>query len=122
MAISNNRIVKINNQQVTFRYKATDTGKIKTYKLSVEEFIRRFLQHVLPKGFVKVRYYGFFSPGLRARLACLHEQLGRPQSDEPSIDGEHQVNPQQIDSVPCPSCGQIMHKQKIIPSNERKPP
>jgi hypothetical protein len=78
VAISNNRIVKITNQQVAFRYKPTDTGKIKTCTLSVEEFIRRFLQHVLPRGFVKVRYYGFFSPGLRARLACLHEQLGRP--------------------------------------------
>ena len=103
VAISNNRIVKISNQQVTFRYKATDTGKIKTCKLSVEEFIRRFLQHGLPRGFVKVRYYGYFSPGHRARLACLHEQFGRPQPDEPSIDAEHQVSLQQIDSLLWPS-------------------
>ena len=122
VAISNNSIVKITNQQVTFRYKATDTGKIKTCKLSVEEFIRRFLQHVLPRGFVKVRYYGFFSPGLRARLAYLHEQLSRPQPDEPSIDGEHQVSLQQIDSLLCPTCGQVMQKQKIIPPHECKPP
>ena len=58
VAISNNRIVKLADQQVTFRYQATDTGKIKTCALSVEEFIRRFLQHILPKGFVKVRYHG----------------------------------------------------------------
>jgi len=122
VAISNNRIVKITNQQVTFHFKATDTGKIKTCNLAVEEFIRRFLQHVLPRGFVKVRYYGFFSPGLRARLACLHEQLGRPQPDEPSIGAEHQISLQQIDSVLCPTCGQVMHKQEIIPPFGRKPP
>jgi hypothetical protein len=122
VAISNNSIVKITDQQVTFRYKATDTGKIKTCALSVEEFIRRFLQHVLPRGFVKVRYYGFFSPGLRARLACLHEQLGRPQPDEPSDAGEQQVSLQQIDSVLCPTCGQAMNKQKIMPAYERMPP
>ena len=76
----------------------------------------------VPRGFVKVRYYGFFSPGLRVRLACLHEQLGRPQPVEPSIDAEHQVSLQQIDTVLCPICGQVMHKQKILPVNERKPP
>jgi hypothetical protein len=122
VAISNNRIVKITNQQVTFRYKATNTGKIKTGVLSAEEFIRRFLQHVLPRGFVKVRYYGFFSPGHRARLACLREQLGRSQPDEPSVAGEQQVSLQQIDSVLCSTCGQVMHKQKIMPTYERKPP
>jgi hypothetical protein len=122
VAISNNRIVKINNQQVTFRYKAIYTGKIKTCKLSAEEFIRRFLQHVLPKGFVKVRYYGFFSPGLRARLACLRELLGRSQTDEPAFDQETHASDQQADSVLCPSCGRVMQKQKIIPPNERKPP
>lgn len=122
VAISNNRIVKITNQQVAFRYKATDTGKIKTCTLSVEEFIRRFLQHVLPRGFVKVRYYGFFSPGLRARLAGLHEQLGRSQLDEPALDREPQASDQQADFVLCPTCGQVMQKQKIIPPNERKPP
>jgi hypothetical protein len=114
--------VKITNQQVTFRYKATDTGKTKTCKLSVEEFIRRFLQHVLPRGFVKVRYYGFFSPGLRARLACLHEQLGGTQLDEPVFDREPQARVPQADSVQCPTCGQAMHKQKIMPTYERKPP
>ncbi|MCJ7622167.1 MAG: transposase [Anaerolineaceae bacterium] len=88
----------------------------------MEEFIRRFLQHALPKGFVKVRYYGFFSPGLRARLACLREQLGRQQPNETSIGRESQASDQQTDSVLCPTCGQVMHKQKSIPPNERKPP
>jgi hypothetical protein len=65
VAISNNRIMKVAEGKVTFRYRTTDTGKLKTCTLPAEEFIRRFLQHVLPKGFVKVRYYGFLSSGCR---------------------------------------------------------
>lgn len=78
VAISNQRIVKITNQQVAFRYKATDTSKARRCNLTAEEFIRRFLQHVLPKGFVKVRYFGFFSPGLRPRLATLRKNSTHP--------------------------------------------
>ena len=75
VAISNKRIARMTDTHISFRYRSTKTGKIKTCTLSAEEFIRRFLQHVLPKGFVKVRYYGFFSPGLRTKLASVHEQL-----------------------------------------------
>jgi hypothetical protein len=71
VAISNNRIARLSIGEVTFLFKAHDTGKTKAGKLSAEEFIHRFLQHVLPKGFVKARYYGLFSPGLRPRLAAL---------------------------------------------------
>jgi hypothetical protein len=48
VAISNRRLVKLENDQVTFRYHATDTGQLKLCTLSAEEFIHRFLQHVLP--------------------------------------------------------------------------
>jgi len=65
VALSNNRIVRLANDQVAFRYRASDTGQNKLCTLPAEEFIHRFLQHVLPKAFVKVRYYGFFSPGRR---------------------------------------------------------
>ena len=61
VAISNNRIIKLADGKVMFRYRASDTGKLRTCTLPAEEFIRRFLQHVLPKGFVKMRYYGFLS-------------------------------------------------------------
>jgi hypothetical protein len=123
VAISNNRILKITNQQVSFRYKATKTGKIKTCNLSAEEFIRRFLQHILPKGFVKVRYYGIFSPGLRSRLADLREQLSQFQPDEQVFtDREPLANHCPTDEVLCPACGQVMHKLKLFPAHVRKPP
>ena len=71
----NRRLVKLEYDQVTFRYRTSDTGRLKLCTLSAEEFIHCFLQQVLPKGFVKVRYYGFFAPGCRLRLAALRQQL-----------------------------------------------
>jgi hypothetical protein len=75
VAISNKRILKLEDGKVTFRYRASDTGKSKVCTLSAQEFIRRVLQHVLPRGFVKVRYYGYLSPGRRPTLASLRQQL-----------------------------------------------
>jgi hypothetical protein len=122
VAISNNRIVKISSTHVTFRYRSTKTGETKTCTISAEEFIRRFLQHVLPKGFVKVRYYGFFSPGLRARLASLRSQLDGLQPSLPAGDRDSQSIALPTDRLLCPSCGQVMQKMKIIPAYVHKPP
>jgi hypothetical protein len=123
VAISNQRIVKMTNSHVIFRYRSTKTGKTKTCTVSAEEFIRRFLQHVLPKGFVRVRYYGFFSPGLRTRLASLRTQLGSLQPDQPApADGDSQAVDQSTDHPLCPACGQVMQKMKTIPAYEHKPP
>jgi hypothetical protein len=51
VAISNRRILKLEDERVTFRYRATDTGQERLCTLAAEEFMRRFLQHILPKGF-----------------------------------------------------------------------
>ena len=75
VALSNNRLLNVENDCVTFRYRDTETGTEKRCILSAEEFLHRFLQHVLPKNFVKVRYYGFFAPTLRARLTALRQSL-----------------------------------------------
>jgi hypothetical protein len=75
VAISNSRILKVENDYITFRYRATDSGQAKLCTLAIEEFIHRFLQHVLPKGFVKVRYYGFLSVAQRAQLTTLRQHL-----------------------------------------------
>src|SRR5262249_5846943 len=61
IAISNSRLEKFENGQVTFRYRDNKTQAIKHVTLQAAEFIRRFLRHVLPKGFVKVRAYGLCS-------------------------------------------------------------
>ena len=119
VAISNNRILKLANGKVTFRFRATHTGKLTTSTLPAQEFIRRFLQHVLPKGFVKVRYYGFLAHGCRKRLAILHQQLRRPSSDSsPALgSGDTAACPDVAPSnyVPlCPSCGRPMRLRSTI--------
>jgi hypothetical protein len=77
VALSNKRILKTENGQVTFRYQDGKTRRQRTCTLSAEAFIHRFLQHVLPKGFVKVRYYGLLAPGNRKRLAQAKRLLGK---------------------------------------------
>lgn len=69
IAISNNRIIALENGMVTFKYKESQTNHWKIMKLEAHEFIRRFLQHVLPTGFVKVRYYGLFASANRRMLS-----------------------------------------------------
>jgi len=127
VAISNHRILKLQDGKVTFRFRDTASGKFKTCSLKAEEFIRRFLQHVLPKGFVKVRYYGFFSPGKRRQLAAIRAQLesalsfSHSSSVETSTQQE-QVEPPAKPRLLCPACGQTMrHSQSLSPAT-RKPP
>jgi len=124
VAIGNKRILKLADGKVTFRYRTTDTGKLRNCTLSAQEFIRRFLQHVLPRGFVKVRYYGFLSSGLRPRLAALHRQLEALSADASPApmtdDQEGQDTTRSL--VLCPSCGQVMRRGPLIPPNEHGPP
>jgi hypothetical protein len=63
VAISDYRIVRYDHQNVVFRYKKPKSWRWRTMTVSGMEFMRRFLQHVLPTGFMKIRYYGFMSPG-----------------------------------------------------------
>jgi hypothetical protein len=101
---------------------ARTTGEPKLCTLSAEAFIHRFLQHVLPKGFVKVRYFGFFAPGCRKRLAALCQQL---EQKYPENLGESEDIPEQVASTPklcCPSCGQPLLFQRTIQPTGRCPP
>lgn len=75
IAITKNRILAMDETHVTFRYKENDTGIWKTERIPGGEFIRRFLLHVLPRGFHKVRYYGLWSAPNQARYRAAHLQL-----------------------------------------------
>jgi hypothetical protein len=132
VAISNNRILKLAEGKVTFRYRTTDTGKLKTCTLPAQEFIRRFLQHVLPKGFVKVRYYGFLSSGCRQRLAAIRQQLDSSPAHPSLVPDGTDVDTQSVDHptddplpnpvLLCPSCGQVMQRRTIPRPQARCPP
>jgi hypothetical protein len=76
VAISNHRILDVEGGQVRFRYKDNPSGgKHKVMALSAEEFIRRFLLHILPKGFKKIRHFGFLSGGVRKKKLALARRL-----------------------------------------------
>lgn len=76
VAISNNRLRKLEQGNVTFSYKESATAQLKRCTVTAEEFIRRFLQHVLPPRFIKVRYYGLLSPAQRQLLLKARQLLG----------------------------------------------
>ena len=84
VAISNNRLLDMENGQVRFRWKDyRDGGQSKTMTLSADEFIRRFLLHVLPNGFQRIRYYGFLGNRYRKeKLAQCRRLLGMPSLPE----------------------------------------
>ncbi len=101
VAISQNRILKLENGKVTFRYTDSKTGKTKIVILEALEFIRRFLQHVLPHNFMKVRYYGFLTAASKKKLAKLRKMLYLD-----SIPANEPENDQQLPKVLlCPICG-----------------
>jgi hypothetical protein len=107
VAISNGRILKLADGKVTFRYTESGTNKPRLCTLAAEEFIRRFLQHVLPKGFVKVRYYGFFSSGSRHRLRQVRRLLCAQVAPEPEKPSPETASNSEVTCC-CPQCGQVM--------------
>jgi hypothetical protein len=129
VAISNKRIVKLEDGQVTYRYTASDSGQTQDVTVTAEEFMRRFLQHVLPKGFVKVRYYGLFSPSYRpllhrVRLALADRLPSLPLEGPPS---EPQDTPQGETialegSICCPQCGRPMRLVETLKPKRGRPP
>ena len=130
VAISNRRIVKLANGKVTFSYRTSDTGTLRTCTLAAQEFIRRFLQHVLPRGFVKVRYYGFFSPSARQHLTTLRQHLKAVNGDHlvtskaagVESDGGLDADSSTSCTVLCPSCNCPMRRCFFIQPLPRCPP
>jgi hypothetical protein len=125
VALSNRRILKLQDGQVTFRYRDSTTRHWKTRTLPAEEFIRRFLQHVLPKGFQKVRYYGFFSAGQRPRLQQVRQLLGPadpPQSTPLAQVPSQPAAPTSPPLIPCPTCGRPMRRSQTLPPQHCRSP
>jgi Putative transposase len=110
IAISNSRLIACNDTGVTFRwkdYRANGCDRAKVMTLAVDEFIRRFLIHVLPGGFHRIRHYGLFANGGRADNIARARQLlnVHPARVEPGdTGGTGEAEPQTL-SHPCPCCG-----------------
>lgn len=141
IALSNSRILSIDDGKVTFRYQKVADPQPRTMTLFAHEFIRRFLQHVLPNGFHKVRYYGFWASAHRKQLQQLKEELQRQGSPTGcrNVAGSFLSDPsdelQSPDACPgskaienderlrCPNCHQgRLHWVARIPAGTRDPP
>jgi len=125
VAITNSRIISVNNGKVTFRYKDSRDDQTKTMTVSAEEFIRRFLQHVLPAGVHKVRYYGLWSPLYRKNLCKLQQiltQSGNDQQVQSEEDIDYEVPPP-LEARQCPHCqkGTLVRIGRL-PRQGRAPP
>ncbi len=84
VAISNNRILSIDNGKVTFTYRdRQDNNKIQPMSLAADEFIRRFLLHILPAGFMKIRYFGFLAHRNKKQAVTLIRKLIDPDMKLP---------------------------------------
>jgi hypothetical protein len=108
VAISNHRLVSFLDDQVTFRWRdSAHKNKKRLLTLPVEEFLRRFLLHVLPRGFVRIRHFGFLASRRRGVLVPLCQQLlsagapATPHSVPPHSDPPSQPAPLWT----CPLCG-----------------
>lgn len=130
VAISNSRLIRMDDRRVTFRvkdYRVTGPGRHTTMTLETDEFIRRFLIHVLPKGQHRIRHYGFFGNGNRAaNIARIRGLLGaRTSQHEHANDDSHDTpdEPHRVLALPCPCCGgRLIIAETIAPKQHPRAP
>jgi len=112
VAISNSRLIALDDNGVTFKwkdYRAPNANggreRYKTMALPIPEFIRRFLIHVLPQGFHRIRHYGLFANGGRSRnIAHARKLLGMPAPETEDTQTAEDTEPPAL-AQPCPHCG-----------------
>jgi putative transposase/transposase-like zinc-binding protein len=123
VAISNHRLVSFAGETVTFRWRdSADNNEQKLLTLTVDKFLRRFLLHVLPKGFVRIRNFGFLANRRRATLLplCFHLLGSAPQTEQ-DISGRKNSS----DLWRCPKCGgpmKVIERLSVAEIQLRSPP
>src|SRR3989440_2976384 len=123
VAISNHRLVSFAEETITFRWRdSAHHNEQKLLTLSLDEFLRRFLLHVLPKGFVRIRNFGFLANRRRAKLLplCFHLLGSAPQTEQDISDSKNSS-----DLWLCPKCGGPMMVIERLTATEiqlRSPP
>lgn len=128
-AMTNSRIISTQEGNVTFRYKDSQKQQWKIMTLTTQEFMRRFLQHVLPPGFHKVRYYGLLSPRNRQWLdqirleLTINTSLTEQNTQESSKEEKTEKEKSTLHLMLCPVCrkGRLI-PFKIMPRQWRAPP
>jgi hypothetical protein len=106
VAISNSRLIALDEAGVTFKwkdYRIKGRDRLKTMTLDAAEFIRRFLMHVLPAGFHRIRHYGLFASAVRARnIERARQLLAAPKAPPAEADGDTETP---SPARRCPCCG-----------------
>ena len=117
-AIGNHRLVGFDGEHVRFRWRDyADGNKVKVMRLDADEFIRRFLLHVLPRGFTRLRHYGLLANRCRARKLTLCRELLRqpaPEPREPETTREMLLRLTGIDIALCLHCGEGALRQILV--------
>jgi hypothetical protein len=122
VAISDHRIAGVKDGKVTIRYKKVGSNRPRHVSFTAEEFLRRFLQHTLPTGFMKVRYYGFLSPNSAIDLEEIRGliELNKGFEVDPAVVVEKEEAVRQ--KLYCPICnGELQYRFSILSHQMVKP-
>jgi hypothetical protein len=120
VAITNTRIVGLDDEAVTIRHKHRKSNRWRTCRIPGQEFMRRFLQHVLPKGLHKVRYFGLWHPAkrkdaARARLLLLFDRQAAPHRAQMSADASDPEKSEGPRVCPCCRKGLLLFVRRLSP-------
>jgi hypothetical protein len=126
VAITNTRIVGLDDEAVTIRHKHRKSNRWRTVRIPGPEFMRRFLQHVLSKGLHKVRYFGLWHPAkrkdaARARLLLLLDRQATPLRTQMSADDADPEQPDGPRVCPCCGSGRLLLVRQISPKRAQGP-
>jgi hypothetical protein len=132
IALTNARIVGLDDQTVSIQFKDRNTGRLRTCRLSGDEFMRRFLQHVLPRGFHKVRYFGLWHPAQRHNATRARQMLqlqASPKIDPPQDLAAPPLGQPSAEPAPsdepriCPRChqGRLIFIRRLTPRQAMGP-
>ncbi|MBV8146028.1 MAG: transposase [Gammaproteobacteria bacterium] len=116
VAIGDHRIVSCDDGQVTFTYRRGGSNRPRKMTLDAMEFLRRFLQHVLPAGFQKVRHYGFLSPNSGMLLDAVRWLITLHNGGVFTLLAVPTAPPAESPAPRCPACGGPMSVQGFVPA------
>jgi hypothetical protein len=100
--MSNRRLVSLKNRIVTFTFRKPGSNRLRSTRLEVLEFIRRFLPHVLPTGFVKVRHFGLLNAHGTVTITTIRGLIAQPNATPANPP---QATTEPVAQGPCPHCG-----------------
>ena len=121
VAITNTRIVALDDHTVTIRYKKRKSSRWRTCRMPGHEFVRRFLQHVLPKGLHKVRYFGLWHPSKRQHAAQARLLLELERTTPPAIADQSPALATEPRRCPCCGRGHLVYIRRLTPKNALGP-